>query len=264
MSRSIGSLVSRTPLRMSALVAIAVWTAVWTGLGCAGFALLEPAPVHVVRPGDTLSWIASAYGAPVESVARANGLSDADRILVGQEIRLPRGARLVYRAGAGESLRSIAQRHHVPVGPVARYNRIADPDRVIAGRHVVLPREARLLPAPRARRARTPAVAARGPAARGTDRNAEALVFEAERLYREARFEAALDVARRARALFAASGTRPDLQARAAFIEGCSLVAFGETDAAGAAFADARSVAPDYEPPAAWLSPRIFALYFGP
>jgi LysM repeat protein len=239
-------------LRVLALAAAAVWM----GTGCSAIARVEPGPVHVVRSGDTLAWIAGAYGVPVASVARANGLSDADHILVGQEIHLPRGARLVYRAGPGETLRRIAERHAVPVEPVAWLNRIVDPDRVITGRHVVLPRMARLLPPPRMRTPKLPGVAARGLEPVGED-----LVVLAETLYRDARFEEALATARRARAHYAALGIRPDLQARAAFIEGCSLVAFGNTDEAVDAFDDARVVAPDYEPPRAWLSPRIFSLW---
>ncbi len=233
-----------------------VMAASWLGTGCAGMAHFEPGPVHVVRPGDTLLWIASAYGTPVEGVARANRLTDADHIVVGQPIRLPSGARLVYQAGRGETLRQVAERHRVPVAKVARRNRIADPDRVITGRHVVLPREALLLPPPWTRRSRPPDVAARGPDPLGIG-----LVIEAETLYREAKFEESLAAARRARAHYAALGTQPDLQARAAFIEGASLVAFGQTEEAGDVFENARSVAPDYEPPQAWLSPPIFAVW---
>jgi LysM repeat protein len=257
MPRLLGSLLSRTRSRVLAPAAVAVFTILTIGMGsgCATVAHLEPGPVHIVRPGDTLLWIARAYGTPVERVARANGLSNVDHILVGQEIRLPRGARLVYRAGPGETLRGIAERHAVSVAKVAWRNRDTDPDREITGRHVILPREARLLPPPRAR-TRPPDVAARGP-----DPGGEDLVVLAETLYREARFEESLEAARRARSHFAALGTRPDLQARAAFIEGCSLVAFGNTDAAGDAFDDARVVAPDYQPPPDWLSPRIFSLW---
>lgn len=255
MPRSLGTSIARSRLRILALAAVAILAA-WMGSGCAASARLEPGPVHVVRPGDTLAWIARAYGVPIASVARANRLADADHIMVGQAIHLPRGARLVYRAGPGETLRTVAERHAVSVEKVAWRNGISEPDRVIAGRHVLLPREARLLPPPRMRRAEPADVAARGPEPAG-----EALVVLAETLYREAQFEDALEVARRARSHFATLGTRPDLQARAAFIEGCSLVAFGQTEAAGVVFDDARVVAPDYEPPQAWLSPRIFSLW---
>jgi len=51
-------------------------------------------PRHVVQPGETLySLVRRAYGiapqALVEAVARANGLADAGRLRVGQELRFP-------------------------------------------------------------------------------------------------------------------------------------------------------------------------------
>lgn len=42
--------------------------------------------VHVVRSGDTLSAIARRYGVSVASIARANGISNPNRIVVGQRL----------------------------------------------------------------------------------------------------------------------------------------------------------------------------------
>jgi murein DD-endopeptidase MepM/ murein hydrolase activator NlpD len=44
---------------------------------------------HRVQPGETLDRIAKAYGVPYQVIARANGLPDADRIWVGQQLRIP-------------------------------------------------------------------------------------------------------------------------------------------------------------------------------
>ncbi len=55
----------------------------------AGASARPTPPVYVVRPGDTLSGIASAFDCTVEEVARANGLSDADAISVGQQLTVP-------------------------------------------------------------------------------------------------------------------------------------------------------------------------------
>jgi hypothetical protein len=52
----------------------------------------EPAPAathHVVRSGDTLSEIAQRYGTSTATLARINGISNPNRIRVGQRIRLP-------------------------------------------------------------------------------------------------------------------------------------------------------------------------------
>ena len=147
--------------------------------------------VHVVGRGDTLSQIAEAYAIDVDQLAHANQLRDADRIAVGQRLRIP---------------------------------------------------------APSAGSAR-----------------AKALVEQAADLYRNARFEVALKRAEQAQAILAESSSHEEPQralgARAAFITGCSLAAFGENERAVAAFSEARALYPQFEPPEGWLSPRLATLY---
>lgn len=46
-----------------------------------------------VRRGDTLSQISACTGVPVGRLAARNGISDPDRIRVGQELRIPAVAR---------------------------------------------------------------------------------------------------------------------------------------------------------------------------
>ena len=50
---------------------------------------LAAAPVHVVRPGETLYRIARTYGVPLEALAAANGLADVNLIRVGQRLVIP-------------------------------------------------------------------------------------------------------------------------------------------------------------------------------
>ncbi len=45
--------------------------------------------IYVVRPGDTLSAIATRFGVPVEELARANGIEDPNVIKVGQKLVIP-------------------------------------------------------------------------------------------------------------------------------------------------------------------------------
>ncbi len=149
--------------------------------------------MHVVRPGDTLSQIAEGYAVDVDQLAHANQLRDADRIAIGQQLRIP-----------------------VPAADTAR---------------------------------------------------AEALVDQAADLYRNARFDVALKRAQQAQAILAAgqssSQEEPQraLAARAAFITGCALAAFGENERAVAAFSEARALDPRFEPTEGWLSPRLEKLY---
>lgn len=47
---------------------------------------------YVVREGDTLSGIAARFGVAEEAILKANGISDPDRVFVGQELVIPPGA----------------------------------------------------------------------------------------------------------------------------------------------------------------------------
>jgi LysM repeat protein len=48
--------------------------------------------VHVVRPGETLTWIALRYGVNVWTIARANGIANLNHIYVGQRLIIPGAA----------------------------------------------------------------------------------------------------------------------------------------------------------------------------
>lgn len=48
-----------------------------------------PGP-YTVQPGDTLSAIAVTYGVSINDLMAANGISDANRIFPGQQLRIPR------------------------------------------------------------------------------------------------------------------------------------------------------------------------------
>ncbi|NLE77058.1 MAG: peptidoglycan DD-metalloendopeptidase family protein [Chloroflexi bacterium] len=67
-------------------VALALWG------GPAAVQAADPQPgelVHLVRPGETLSEIAVRYGVDAAALAAANGISNPDRIVVGQRLRVP-------------------------------------------------------------------------------------------------------------------------------------------------------------------------------
>ncbi|MBD3366714.1 MAG: LysM peptidoglycan-binding domain-containing protein [Candidatus Eisenbacteria bacterium] len=44
---------------------------------------------HTVQRGETLATIASQYGVTVQSIVQANGISDPNRIAVGQKLIIP-------------------------------------------------------------------------------------------------------------------------------------------------------------------------------
>jgi murein DD-endopeptidase MepM/ murein hydrolase activator NlpD len=55
---------------------------------------LGDGPIYTVRSGDTLGVIATRYGVRVSDIIRLNGLTDPDRIFVGQPLMLPDAARV--------------------------------------------------------------------------------------------------------------------------------------------------------------------------
>jgi LysM repeat protein len=98
--------------------------------------------LHVVQPGETLSQIAARYGVSVPDLARANELSNPDRILVGAVLRIPASllvSERVHRVRPGETLTSIAQRYGVSVESIRQANRLPDPDRILVGQMLVIP-----------------------------------------------------------------------------------------------------------------------------
>lgn len=102
----------------------------------------------IVRPGDTLARIASAWGLTVSAVAVANGIPNPDLIYPNQVIHRPgtggaaptpeTGAR--YQVRAGETLSGIASRFGTTVAALTALNHISNPDRIFAGQWLDLPR----------------------------------------------------------------------------------------------------------------------------
>ena len=76
--------------RVAATALVAVLIAV---VGAAGMmATARPhaaASAYVVRAGDTLSGIATRFGTTADAIARANGVTDPNLILVGQHLTIP-------------------------------------------------------------------------------------------------------------------------------------------------------------------------------
>jgi LysM repeat protein len=151
----------------------------------------------------------------------------------------PDRATLVHRVRPGETLTGIAKNYAVDVAYLVQANHLADADHLAVGQSLRVP-------------------------ALGDGDRAEALVEQAAIHYRNARFDAALAQAQQAEAILAVPGDEEHLRrlgARAAFIAGCALAAFGEDERALAAFTRVRALYPQFEPPAGWLSPRLEKLY---
>ena len=116
------------PLRAGALVVV----------------LVAAGAAYTVRAGDTLSEIALEHGVSVGELVEANGISDPDRIVVGQTLRIPGGGSSSSGGGSarsarthvvapGETLGTIAQRYGLGLQDLAAANGITNPSRLMAG-----------------------------------------------------------------------------------------------------------------------------------
>jgi len=109
--------------------------------------------VYVVRPGDTLSAIATRYRTSVPALVKANHIANASRIYVGERLvvgqatqtvsaaRAPRTTAYVVRAG--DTLSAIAARHHTTVTAVAKASRVSPTAILRIGQRLTLPATAR-------------------------------------------------------------------------------------------------------------------------
>lgn len=98
---------------------------------------------YTIKSGETLGRIAKRSGTTAEAIARANNISDVDRVSAGQTIRIPgRGAG--YTVQRGDSPEHIATEHGTTVEELARLNDIKDVDRLDVGQELTLFDGARL------------------------------------------------------------------------------------------------------------------------
>lgn len=117
---------------------------------------------HVIQPGDNLSRVAQRYNVDPAVLAAANGITDPNRILLGQSLVIPSGTGQVAAAAmpdalpgaggyhsvaAGESLSVIAQRYGMSMDDLMRLNRIANPNTVYIGQRLRLSARVEAAPA---------------------------------------------------------------------------------------------------------------------
>lgn len=117
--------------------------------GMIGVAVGGQAGTRVVERGETLSGVARSVGVPVDELARANGITDPDRLPAGRRLVVPDRTAPPAAAAAvapatvevarGQTLSAVARSLGVGVDELARANGIRDVNRVRAGRRLVVP-----------------------------------------------------------------------------------------------------------------------------
>lgn len=107
------------------------------------FTLFAAAATYTLEPGDTLGVVARSHHVSVDALARANGITNPNRVFAGQVLTIPGAAPAapprVHVIASGETLGAIARRHGVTVDALARANGIANPNRIRAGQRLTLP-----------------------------------------------------------------------------------------------------------------------------
>jgi LysM repeat protein len=114
-----------------------------------------------VQPGDTLSDIAVRHGVGVTRLMQANGISDADLVMVGQRLTIPGGSgrsaapappsaqpTAPYTVKSGETLSEIAARFNTSTERLIQLNRIQNPDLLTSGTRLRIPMAPRSSAAP--------------------------------------------------------------------------------------------------------------------
>jgi LysM repeat protein len=122
------------------------------GVLIAGSTLRLPGPTDTlgsyrVRPGDTLTGVAQSVGWSVARLARANGMSVMQQLLIGATLRVPTqpaapsqpASTQTYTVRPGDSLGSIAIRYGVSLGELADLNQLRLDDILLVGKKLALP-----------------------------------------------------------------------------------------------------------------------------
>jgi len=112
-------------------------------VGLAFLALMSTS-AHTVRAGETLRGIAAANGTTVAALASANHLTDADLILVGQQLTIPSSTgggsgSSTYKVRSGDTLGLIAARHGTSVSALVQLNQLSNPNLVRIGQVLTVP-----------------------------------------------------------------------------------------------------------------------------
>lgn len=108
---------------------------------------------HVVRPGQTLSQLASSHRTSVSALMKANNLQRQDHIVAGQKLKIPMKARrpvdiraskaagyklIQHRVTRGDSLWLLASRHNTNIREIMHLNNLKG-TRLYIGQKLVIP-----------------------------------------------------------------------------------------------------------------------------
>ncbi|HOX31293.1 MAG TPA: M23 family metallopeptidase [Spirochaetales bacterium] len=115
---------------------------------------------HSLKAGETLYSVARLYGLSVESLAQANGISDASKLRAGQKLIIPSA----HKVQKGETLYSIAKAYGISVEELRKLNKLSAAAVIRVGELLLVPKRAQdTAELPPAAKPLSPATAAPSP-----------------------------------------------------------------------------------------------------
>ncbi len=94
---------------------------------------------HVVAKGQTLWDIAKLYGIHIDTIVAANGISDPQRLQVGQKLTILTVDGALHTVKSGDSVWSIARAYQVKTQDIIEANDLSDPSALRVGQQLVIP-----------------------------------------------------------------------------------------------------------------------------
>ncbi|HVM59174.1 MAG TPA: peptidoglycan DD-metalloendopeptidase family protein [Candidatus Paceibacterota bacterium] len=114
----------------------------------AGATASDRISVYVVRPGDTLSEIATMFGVSVNTIIWANDLKGATDVHPGDTLIILPVSGIKHTVAKGETLQSLAKKYGADAGEIAQYNGLDASVALEAGSSIIIPGGEIAAPAP--------------------------------------------------------------------------------------------------------------------
>ena len=85
---------------------------------------VHPPAEVTIHEGDTLGTMANFYDVSIESIAFANGITDAHSLQLGQKLIIPPAEGALYTVKAGDTVEAVAAKFKVDPAVIMSYNRV--------------------------------------------------------------------------------------------------------------------------------------------
>ena len=95
--------------------------------------------VYVVRPGDTISEIATMFGVSINTIIWANNLSSARDVHPGDTLIILPVSGTEHTVVKGDTLKSIAKKYGGDETEIAQYNGLSSTDSLVLGSTIIIP-----------------------------------------------------------------------------------------------------------------------------